>query len=144
MLSQDIQQIRDAIKGGRFTNEAAVCQGIVLRILHALSWPTYDTGVVSPEYSVEGRRVDFALCHPAGRPAVFIEVKQVGQSDASSERQLFEYAFHRGVPMAIPRTARTGSSSFRPSRESTESAGSTSLTSWNETSMRRWLVLNAI
>jgi len=31
---------------------------------------------------------------------VFIEVKQVGQSDGG-ERQLFEYAFHRGVPMAI-------------------------------------------
>lgn len=31
---------------------------------------------------------------------VFIEVKPVGQSFAG-ERQLFEYAFHKGVPMAI-------------------------------------------
>jgi len=101
MLQQDIEEIRGALKGGRFTNEAAVCQGIVLRILHALSWPTYDTAIVSPEYSVEGRRVDFALCHPQGKPVVFIEVKQVGQSDGAGERQLFEYAFHRGIPMAI-------------------------------------------
>lgn len=52
------------------------------------------------EYSLEGRRVDFALCHPAGKRLVFIEVKQVGQS-AGAERQLFEYAFHKGVPLAI-------------------------------------------
>jgi predicted type IV restriction endonuclease len=101
MLKLDIEEIREAIRVGRFTNEAAVSQGVVLRILHALSWPTYDTQIVSPEYSVEGRRVDFALCHPAGKPAVFIEVKGVGQSDATGERQLFEYAFHKGVPMAI-------------------------------------------
>lgn len=101
MLKQDIEDIRAAIRAGRFTNEAAVCQGIVLRVLHALSWPTYDTQIVSPEYSVESRRVDFALCHPAGKPVAFIEVKQVGQSDAAAERQLFEYAFHKGVPMAI-------------------------------------------
>lgn len=101
MLQVHITEIRDALKAGRFTNEAAVCQGIVLRLLNALSWPTYDTGIVSPEYSVEGRRVDFALCHPPGKPLVFIEVKQVGQSDGGAERQLFEYAFHKGVPMAI-------------------------------------------
>lgn len=101
MLKQDIEDIRDAITGGRFTNEAAVCQGIVLRILHALSWPTYDTQIVFPEFTVEGRRVDLALCNPAAKPVVFIEVKQVGQSDGAGERQLFEYAFHKGVPMAI-------------------------------------------
>lgn len=101
MLKQDIEEIREAFRAGRFTNEATVCQGIVLRILHALSWPTYDTEIVSPEYSVEGRRVDFALCHPAGKPVAFVEVKQVGQSDGAAERQLFEYAFHKGVPMAI-------------------------------------------
>jgi len=44
--------------------------------------------------------VDFALCHPPGKPLVFIEVKPLGQSD-TGERQLFEYAFHKGVPMAI-------------------------------------------
>jgi predicted type IV restriction endonuclease len=101
MLKSGIEDIRDGIRAGRFTNEAAVCQGVVLRILHELSWPTYNTQIVSPEYSVEGRRVDFALCHPAGKPVVFIEVKQVGQSDGAAERQLFEYAFHKGVPMAI-------------------------------------------
>ena len=39
-------------------------------------------------------------CHPPSKPIAFIEVKQMGQSDGA-ERQLFEYAFHLGVPLAI-------------------------------------------
>lgn len=99
-LSQHIEEIREGVRAGRYGNEAAVSQGIVLRLLQALDWPTYDTQVVCPEYSLAGRRVDFALCHPANKPAAFIEVKQIGQSDGA-ERQLFEYAFHQGVPLAV-------------------------------------------
>lgn len=99
-LSQHIESIREGVRAGRYGNEAAVSQGIVLRLLHALDWPTYDTQVVCPEFSLAGRRVDFALCHPANKPAAFIEVKQIGQSDGA-ERQLFEYAFHQGVPLAV-------------------------------------------
>lgn len=99
-LTEHLEEIRDGIKGGRFPNEASVSQGIVLRLLMALGWPTWDTQIVWPEYALEGRRVDFALCHPSSKPKVFIEVKQVGQSDGA-EKQLFEYAFHRGVPLAI-------------------------------------------
>lgn len=99
-LDQHIEDIRAGIRAGRFGNEASVSQGIVLRLLHALSWPAYDTQTVCPEYSLEGRRVDFALCHPPGKPIAFVEVKQVGQSEGA-ERQLFEYAFHTGVPLAI-------------------------------------------
>ena len=95
-----IEDIRNGIKTGRFSNEAAVSQGIVLRLLDTLSWPAYDTQIVCPEYSLGGRRVDYALCHPPGRPIAFIEVKQIGQSEGA-ERQLFEYAFHEGVPLAI-------------------------------------------
>jgi predicted type IV restriction endonuclease len=99
-LEEHIEDIRSGIKSGRFRNEASVSQGIVLRLLQVLGWPTFDTQVVCPEYSLEGRRVDFALCHPSLKPIAFIEVKQIGQSDGA-ERQLFEYAFHIGVPVAI-------------------------------------------
>ena len=71
-----------------------------MRLLQALGWPTFDTQVVCPEYSLQGRRVDFGLCHPASKPIAFVEVKQIGQSEGA-ERQLFEYAFHVGVPLAI-------------------------------------------
>jgi hypothetical protein len=99
-LEQHILDIRAGLKARRFSNEASVSQGIVLRLLSALSWNTYDTQVICPEYSLQGRRVDFALCHPLNKPIAFVEVKQVGQSEGA-ERQLFEYAFHVGVPLAI-------------------------------------------
>ena len=99
-LTKHIEEMRAGIKAGRYGSEAAVSQGIVLRLLQALGWPTYDTQVVCPEFSLSGRRVDYALCHPSNKPVAFIEVKQIGQSDGA-ERQLFEYAFHVGVPLAI-------------------------------------------
>jgi predicted type IV restriction endonuclease len=57
-VEQDIEAIRVGIRAGRFSNEASVSQGIVLRLLHALGWPSYDTDAVWPEYSLSGRRVD--------------------------------------------------------------------------------------
>ena len=65
-----------------------------------LGWPIFDTSIVIPEYTVEGRRVDYALCHPKNKPYVFIEVKKIGFSEGA-DKQLFEYAFHLGVPIAI-------------------------------------------
>lgn len=56
--------------------------------------------MVWPEYTLEGKRVDFALCYPPGKPIQFVEVKQAGQVE-DADRQLFEYAFHSGVPMAV-------------------------------------------
>ena len=100
MLEQDISDIRENLRRGRYPNEAAVSQGIVRRLLATLGWPIYDTQVVYPEYTLEGRRVDFALCHPASKPRIFIEVKGVGKGN-KAERQLFEYAFHQGVPLAV-------------------------------------------
>ena len=54
-LDKHIEEIRIGIKSGRFVSEAAVSQGIVLRMLNALSWPAYDTQIVCPEYSLQGR-----------------------------------------------------------------------------------------
>ena len=99
-LKEHIDDIRDNLEKGIYIGEAAVSQGIVLRLLEVLTWPKFNPQVIIPEYSVEGRRVDFALCHPPSKPIVFIEVKQVGNIEGA-ERQLFEYAFHEGVPIAI-------------------------------------------
>lgn len=44
--------------------------------------------------------MDYALCHPKEKPKLFIEVKQVGKCEGA-DRQLFEYAFHKGIPMAV-------------------------------------------
>ncbi len=98
-LLDRIKNIRPMLADGRLANEAAVSSGVVLPILDALGWPVFDPRVVAPEYSLQGRRVDFALLTNRG-PTVFVEVKQPGQSDGA-DRQLFEYAFHVGVPMAV-------------------------------------------
>ncbi|HCT58836.1 MAG TPA: hypothetical protein DGD08_16675 [Gemmatimonas aurantiaca] len=99
-LVDRLGQIQGDLRAGRFPNEATVSQGVVLPILHELGWPVFDTRIVAPEYALEGRRVDFALCDRTGSPTAFVEVKRVGQSDGG-DRQLFEYAFMRGVPLAI-------------------------------------------
>ena len=99
-LKEHIDDIHDALKRGEFVSEALVSQGIVRRLLDALGCPQFNPQIVIPEYPVPDGRVDFALCHPVLKPMVFIEVKQVGQSDGA-ERQLFGYAFHAGVPIAV-------------------------------------------
>ncbi len=100
-LPERLTQIQEALASGRFPNEASVSMGVVLPILQALEWPIFNPEVVCPEYALQSRRVDFALCYPNRNvPKVFIEVKQVGQSEGA-DKQLFEYAFHVGVPMAV-------------------------------------------
>jgi len=100
-ISNYIEGIKDRLRRGDFTSEASVSQGILLPTLHELEWPVFDTRIVIPEFSLKGRRVDYALCHPANKPSVFVEVKKVGLLDDGAEQQLFEYAYHIGVPMAI-------------------------------------------
>ena len=99
-LKEHIDDIRNNLKRKVFTSEALVSEGIVRRLLDALGWPRFNPQVVIPEYPVEGGRVDFALCYPPLKPLVFIEVKQVGKIEGA-EKQLFEYAFHKGVPVVI-------------------------------------------
>jgi hypothetical protein len=99
-MKNEINEIRNNLKLGKYQSEAAVSLGIVQRILLLLNWPIYDSSIVIPEYSVDVKRVDFALCHPQYKPIIFIEIKQVGQS-IGAERQLFEYAFYQGIPMGI-------------------------------------------
>ncbi len=53
-----------------------------------------------PEYASGGRRVDFALSGTGKRPSIFIEVKGVGRA-LEGDRQLFEYAFHEGIPLCL-------------------------------------------
>lgn len=99
-IADHIEKVKEGLRGDAFPHEAAVSQGILLPALHELGWPVFNTHVVFPEFSVAGRRVDYALCHPENKPAVFVEVKRLGRSD-KDDKQLFEYAFHQGVPMAI-------------------------------------------
>lgn len=99
-LRSILETIANDLKSGAYPDEAAVSNGVVLRILEALDWPVFDTTVVHPQYPVGEGRVDFALCEPANKPMGLVEVKRLGSAE-SGERQLFEYAFHEGIPLVI-------------------------------------------
>ena len=99
-LEDEILQIQNGLRAGSYTNEAAVSQGIILRLLNSLGWGIFDATQVWPEYSLGSGRVDFALCSPPSKPAIIVESKDVGKAQGA-ERQLFEYAFHQGIPMAV-------------------------------------------
>ena len=103
-----LSDITARLRQGKFPNEQAVSQGIVLRILQELDWDTWDTNVVWPEYQTGEGRADFALCHPPSKPAIFTEVKQPGKAE-DSVRQALEYAFHAGVPFVVLTDGRTWS-----------------------------------
>jgi predicted type IV restriction endonuclease len=107
-LEVTLADITARLRQGRFPNEQAISQGVVLRLLQELGWDTWDTAVVWPEYQTGEGRVDFALCHPPSKPSVFIEVKQPGKAE-DAVRQALEYAFHTGVPFIVLTDGKTWS-----------------------------------
>lgn len=85
----------------QFPNEEAIKQGVVLRLLGALNWNVYDPLSVRPEFSISGKRVDYALCCSNDTPRIFIEVKQRNTFDAGEDQLMLSYAFQLGVPVAV-------------------------------------------
>ena len=103
-LASTIRQLEERIQAGAYQSEAEISRGVVQRILSELGWPTSDTEVVVPEFKISDgarKKVDYALCHPPGKPAILIEVKALGKANGQAEKQLFEYAFHQGVPIVV-------------------------------------------
>lgn len=97
VLETILTDITARLRQGRFSNEQAISQGIVLRLLQELGWDTWDTGIVWPEYQTGEGRADFALCHPPAKPAIFIEVNNLAKPKPPSARlwsMLFTLAFH--------------------------------------------------
>jgi hypothetical protein len=96
-----IERIRERLAQSAYPNEAAISHGVVTPILNALGWDSADPTQLAPEYPIPQRgRVDFALFGLGHTPAVFIEVKGIGRA-FEGDRQLFEYAFHKGVPLCV-------------------------------------------
>lgn len=95
-----IERIKRRLSEGAFASEAAVSHGIVIPVLQALGWDPAEPDQIIPEFTSGRGRVDFALCSSPRRPAIFIEVKGVGRS-TDADKQLFEYAFHEGVPLCV-------------------------------------------
>ncbi len=84
-----------------YKSETSVREQIVRPVLEYLGWDVNNPRCVCPEFPLEGRRVDYGLMVPedSNAPRCIIEVKTVGNMTA--DRQLFEYAFHAGSPLAF-------------------------------------------
>ncbi len=81
-------------------DEAATKQAIILPILASMGWSIWDIKEVVPEYPVQKGRVDYAL-QINGEPKVFLEVKKIGEDLERHQEQLLQYAFARGIPLAV-------------------------------------------
>jgi predicted type IV restriction endonuclease len=99
-LEKALVKAREKLLSG-VLSEAQVSQGPVRSILQALGWDTFDVDCVVPEYTVGSRRVDYALKANPATTDVFLEIKAPGKADDAADQQLFEYAFHVGVPFAV-------------------------------------------
>lgn len=95
-----LQEVRSNFAKVASYDEATAKQGLILRLLHLLGWNTFDTDEVRPEYSVEGKRVDYSLAIN-NRNEAFIEVKRPSQELESHEKQLLDYSFRQGVDIAV-------------------------------------------
>ena len=99
-LADTLNSAVEKLKSGKLTNEAQIKQAVILPILRSLGWDDADPESLLPEYSVDGRWVDYALLHLA-RPLVFLEAKKEGDIETKGEEQLFNYAANRGVPLLV-------------------------------------------
>ena len=91
-------------------SESAIKQGVVLRVLSAAGWDTFDLSEVQPEYRTGNTRVDFALMSPASArartsstPLVFVEVKSVNDNLDSDryERQMMAHCAREEVSLGV-------------------------------------------
>ena len=81
-------------------DEAATKQAIILPLLHLLGWNTYNIDEVTPEFSVENKRVDYSL-RLNNINEVFLEVKKTSEDLEKYQEQLLDYSFRQGVELAI-------------------------------------------
>lgn len=98
-LTAEIERIRSSSSIPTL-DEAAVKQGVILRVLNALGWDTFDIEEVKPEHSVGSRKVDYAL-RLDGRNRVFLEAKRPSEDLGNHAPQLLDYSFREGVPLAV-------------------------------------------
>ena len=87
-------------------DEAATKQAIILPLLHQLGWNTYNIDEVTPEFSVENRRVDYSL-RLNNTNEVFLEVKKVDEDLERFQEQLLDYSFRQGLELAVLTNGKT-------------------------------------
>ena len=79
---------------------------VIEPILRQLGWNTSNPDEVRPGYSVQHRRVDYALLIN-NTAKVFIEVKRGGKALQRHQKQLLRDAMHHGVEIAVLTNVKT-------------------------------------
>jgi predicted type IV restriction endonuclease len=97
-LRDFIQQIKDDKRFASF-DEAAVKQGVVLRILSFLGWDPFNMEEIHPGFDVKGGRVDFSLRYNDINK-VFIQVKKGVKNFKKFQGQLTDYAVQEDVKLS--------------------------------------------
>ena len=104
-IAEYLAEIKNTL-AQRDLDESATKRGVVLRLLSLAGWDVFNVSEVTPEYTVGGGRVDYAL-KPDSPNAVFIEVKRNGENLEGHQQQLLEYCFQQGVKLAALTNGRT-------------------------------------
>ena len=81
-------------------DEAAIKQGVVLKILSLLEWDPFDVDEVQPEYEIQGSKVDFCLKKDKAHK-VFILVRKNEKDFQKHLDKLLSLSVQEKVPLGI-------------------------------------------
>jgi predicted type IV restriction endonuclease len=108
LMKAIITDIQSKLADGHYKNEEHIRLSLVTRILHEVGWDIWNPREVYPEFlaipNEDKTRVDLALFIVPPLPAVFIEVKAVGQLSnrlEQVERQVRDYNRNNTAPFSI-------------------------------------------
>ena len=65
-------------------NETRTRTALIDPLLRALGWDVSDPSLVTPEYALQGKWVDYALIGDGG-PAVLVEAKKLGECSSQTQ-----------------------------------------------------------
>ncbi len=98
-LVEFIKKIQSDDRFGSF-DEAAIKQGVVLKILSLLDWDPFDVDEVQPEYEIQGGKVD--LCLKKGKTnKVFILVRKSEKDFPKHQDKVLSVSVQGKVPIGI-------------------------------------------
>ena len=98
-LTAEIERVRSD-KSIPTLDEDNVKRVAIEPILGELGWNIYDTNEFRSENKLSGGKVDYSL-RLENKTKVFLEAKNPREELGKHQRQLLEYAFEKGVPLAV-------------------------------------------
>ena len=94
-----IDTLRERIAHHRLAlsqSEALTRYALIDPLLRELGWDTANPDLVTPEYSVNGKRADYALLE-SGQVVVFLEAKRLEENLSNHRSQVVAYASELGI-----------------------------------------------